>query len=177
MIRVWSLFVRLAHWTLVAAVLGAWWTRHGGAWHEWLGYLALVVVIARVVCGFAVPDSSQATQTSRFVRFRNFVRGPRETLAYARELIRLNEPRHIGHNPLGGWMIVLLIVAVICTAASGVLYTTPQFWGVKWVEDVHEFFANALLALACLHVAGVVFTSFRHHENLLRAMVTGNKRE
>ena len=66
---------------------------------------------------------------------------------------------------------------MICTAASGVLYTTPQFWGVKWLEDVHEFFANALLALACLHVAGVVFTSFRHHENLLRAMVTGNQRE
>jgi hypothetical protein len=37
-------------------------------------------------------------------------------------------------------------------------------------------FAELLLALAALHVAGVAFTSIRHRENLVAAMLHGKKR-
>lgn len=166
--RVWDVFVRAAHWTLVAAVGCAWLTRHGGGrWHEALGYVALGVVAARIVWGVVGP---------RYARFAQFVRTPSATLEYARRVVAHAEPRYLGHNPLGGWMIVALVAAVLAATVSGWLYTTDRFWGVEWVEEAHEHFSNGLLALVALHVAGVVFSSRRHGENLVRAMISGEKR-
>jgi len=82
----------------------------------------------------------------------------------------------MGHNPLGGWMIVALLATALAAAISGWVYTTDAFWGVAWVERVHVFFAELLLVLAALHVAGVAFTSIRHRENLVAAMLHGKKR-
>jgi cytochrome b len=52
---------------------------------------------------------------------------------------------------------------------------TLQFFGVAWVQDLHTYAADAALGLALLHVLGVVFTSVRHRENLVRSMLTGRK--
>ncbi len=161
---VWDAFVRAAHWTLVACVAAAWFTR--GARHEWIGYAALAVVFLRFAWGFAGP---------RYARFAQFLRSPRATLGYACSLTRGAEPRYLGHNPLGGWMIVALLASVAAAGATGWLASTDRFWGVEWVQELHEACADALLWLAGLHVAGVAFTSVRQRENLVRAMLTGRK--
>ena len=166
-VPVWDAFVRIAHWTLVASVAAAWLTRHAGDWHEWLGYAALAVVLARIAWGFV---------GTPYARFGQFVRSPAATLDYARRVLAHAEPRHIGHNPLGAYMILLLVLMVILVAASGWLATTDTYWGVKWVEELHEGLSNALLSLVALHIAGVVFSSLRHHENLVAAMIGGRKR-
>ena len=162
--KVWDPFIRAAHWVLVASVAAAWFTRE--ELHEWLGYTALAIVGLRIVWGFA---------GSGYARFRQFVRGPATTLAYARAFVARAEPRYLGHNPLGSWMIVALLATVALTCASGWLSTTDRYWGVTWVQDTHEFLADALVALAVLHVGGVIYTSLRHRENLPAAMITGRK--
>jgi len=163
-LKVWDPFVRVAHWCLVASIAAAWFTSK--ALHEWLGYVALGIVLLRIVWGGI---------GSRYARWPQFVLGPRATLAYARAVVARIEPRYLGHNPLGGWMIVALLGTVVLTGATGWLSVTDRFWGVAWVQDTHAFLADVLVALAGLHVAGVIFTSLRHRENLPLAMVTGRK--
>jgi cytochrome b len=166
-VRVWDPFVRIAHWTLVATILGSWFTRHAGAVHEWVGHAALAVIVARVAWGFA--GSSHA-------RFAAFLVSPARTWDYAKLVAAGREPRHLGHNPLGGWMVLALLALAAASGVSGWLYTTDRFWGIEWVETTHRLLAWALYAMAGLHLAGVIFTSRRHRENLVAAMFTGDKR-
>ncbi len=72
-------------------------------------------------------------------------------------------------------MIIALLATLGGTALTGYLMTTEPFWGAKWVQEVHEFLASALLGLIAVHVLGVVVTSLTHRENLLIAMITGRK--
>jgi len=165
---VWDPLVRIGHWALVATVAGAWFTQHGGgALHEWLGYASLALVVLRILWGLV---------GSRRARFTSFVLWPAATLAYARAALERRAPRYIGHNPLGGWMIVALIAAIAVTDLTGWLFTTDRFWGVAWVEELHEMVADVLLGLIALHVAGVAIASSRHRENLVAAMIDGRKR-
>ncbi len=166
-IKVWDAFVRFAHWMLAITVAGAWLTEDSGPVHEWLGYAALAIVSARIAWGLV---------GTRYARFSQFVRAPAATLLYARQVLARSEPRHVGHNPLGAYMIVALIIMVILVGGSGWLYTTDAFWGVEWMEELHEGLANALLGLIALHVAGVIFSSLRHRENLVATMFHGRKR-
>ncbi len=168
MVRVWDPFVRSAHWTLVLCVGLAWLTREGPPRvHDLAGHAALAVVAVRILWGFVGPPHA---------RFADFVRGPRATLRYARALLAGREPRFLGHNPLGGWMILALLSTVVATGLSGWLLTTDAFWGSQAMEALHDATADLLLLLIAGHVAGVVFTSRRHGENLVVAMITGRKR-
>ena len=169
MMKVWDGVVRVGHWTLAASVILAWATHEGGGrWHEWIGYVALATALLRILWGFA---------GSRYARFAQFVYPPKTTIAYAGSLLKGNEPRYIGHNPLGGWMVVVLLVTVAASGFTGWLFTTDRFWGEEWLEELHGAISNALLPLVSLHLAGVIFTSWKHRENLVRAMLTGRKRD
>jgi cytochrome b len=166
---VWDPVVRVLHWALAASIAAAWVTRHGyGVWHERIGYASLIIVTVRFVWGWIGP---------RYARFGQFVRTPSATLRYAGQMLGYKEARYIGHNPLGGWMILALLAVAALAGSSGWLYTTDAYWGVEWVEDLHEALAIFLLVLVALHVAGVVAASWRHRENLVAAMIHGRKRQ
>jgi cytochrome b len=168
---VWTWPVRLLHWSLVASVTGAWFTREGMAMlhevHIWLGYCALGIASARVALGF--------WSGNRYTRFAQFVQGRRPTLGYARAVLRHQAPRYLGHNPLGGWMVLALLGCVGALGFTGWLYTTDMFWGYGWLADLHMYLGWTLLALVALHVGGVLFTSWQHKENLVAAMASGRK--
>ncbi|MEQ1775363.1 MAG: cytochrome b/b6 domain-containing protein [Burkholderiales bacterium] len=167
-VRVWDLLVRIGHWSLVIGIVAAWFTR--GKWHEWLGYAVLGIVVLRIVWGLI------ARGGSRYARFTQFLRSPAGTLQYTKQILSYCEPRYLGHNPLGGWMIVALLITIIGVCATGWLYTTERFWGIEWVEELHEGLTNFLIALVGLHIGGVIFSSWRHGENLVAAMINGRKR-
>ena len=164
-VKVWDLLVRAGHWALLIGIFAAWFTQ--GKWHEWLGYAVLGIVLVRIVWGLI---------GSRYARFTQFVRSPAATLDYTGQILAHREPRHLGHNPLGGWMTVVLLIMITAVCATGWLFTTDRFWGVEWVEELHEWLTNAMFALVALHVCGVIFSSIRHGENLEAAMFSGRKR-
>ena len=164
---VWDPLVRVLHWSLVTGLTIAWLTEDGpGFLHDGAGYVVLGVIATRVVWGLI---------GTRYARFFSFIPTPSDTISYAKSIVHGTEPRYLGHNPLGGWMIVALLSCAGAAGLSGWLYTTDTFWGIEWMEDLHEAFANLLLFLVACHVAGVIFTSFRGHENLVRSMINGWK--
>ena len=165
-VRVWDPLVRVLHWTLAAGVVLAYATgEHGGRRHELIGYVALGALGLRVVWGFV---------GSRHARFADFVPRLAPLVDYCRSLVRRREPRFIGHNPLGGVWIVLMLCLVAAVSASGI--ALERLGEIHLLEEAHEALAAGLLTAAVVHLAGVAWGSVRHHENLARAMVTGRKR-
>jgi cytochrome b len=128
--------------------------------------VALAIVLMRLLWGAI---------GSHYARFVQFVRGPRSTWSYLMAVLQRREPRYLGHNPLGACMVLALLASVAGLALTGWLYTTDRFWGDATVEQAHLLLAWGLLALVVLHVAGVLFTSQRQRENLIAAMVSGDK--
>ncbi len=168
-VAVWDPWIRLFHWSLVTAIIMSWLTHEGvGLVHHVAGYAALALIGARLAMG--------VLSSSEYARFSSFMRSPRTTWAYTRDVAARREGRHLGHNPLGAWMIVALIINVAVVSTSGWLYTTDAYWGVEWVGNLHDWSADLLLWLIGLHLLGVAFTSWRHRENLVGAMILGRKR-
>jgi cytochrome b len=168
LVRVWDPFVRIFHWSLVGLFVLAFATGDETEWlHLTAGYAIAGLILLRIIWGFVGP---------RHARFGDFVRTPREVTAYVHTAIRLRTPRYLGHNPAGGVMIIALLTMLIGISATGFMMTTDAFWGAQWVEDLHKGLVYATLGLIALHVAGVVFASIEHGENLVKAMVTGRKR-
>ncbi|MES2191035.1 MAG: cytochrome b/b6 domain-containing protein [Pseudomonadota bacterium] len=168
-VKVWDGLVRSLHWLLVLSVALAWISSLGFGLlkaHEPAGYVALAVVTARVAWGFI---------GSRHARFAQFVRRPRAVRDYAVQLRTGTEPRYIGHNPLGGWMVLLLLAVVASLGLTGWLYTTDYFWGTAWLDQLHAVLAWVLMVLIAGHLGGVIVTSLRHRENLASAMFSGRK--
>ena len=126
-----------------------------------------MIVLLRIGWGIVGP---------RYARFAQFVRGASYTAAYLHRVLGRKEERYLGHNPLGGWMILALLSMLIVVSASGWLATTDRYWGVEWVQELHEALADVLVAFALVHVAGVAYSSLRHRENLVGAMISGHKR-
>jgi cytochrome b len=181
-IRVWDPLVRIFHWALVGGFATAFIVEDDllGV-HVWAGYLVLALIGARLVWGII---------GTRHARFGDFVRKPSDVMAYIRDALRLRAPRYLGHNPAGGAMVIALLVAVALTGLSGLavygaeelsgplaplMSALPGAWG-HFFEEVHEVMANLTLVLVLAHVAGVIFSSLSHRENLIGGMITGLKR-
>ena len=134
--------------------------------HEPVGYVLLALVGLQILWGFV---------GTHHARFANFVVSPGVVLRYLRMLREGRAPRHIGHNPAGGTMILLLLAMLMLVAGSGWMTETDRWFGVPWVDHLHHISAKLLLLLIGMHVAGVVISSWLHQENLVRAMITGRK--
>jgi cytochrome b len=178
-IYVWDPFVRVFHWILVVGFTIAYLTEDDLLTvHVWAGYVVGALVMARVLWGVIGPEHA---------RFSDFLYDAATTFRYVCDLILLRGRRYLGHSPGGGYMVVALLMLIAATVVTGlIVYGGDQQAGPlagmvtkatgKSMEEVHEVIANIALAFVFLHIAAVVFASFAHRENLVRAMVTGYKR-
>ncbi|MGE0023349.1 MAG: cytochrome b/b6 domain-containing protein [Hyphomicrobium sp.] len=167
-VKVWDLFVRAFHWSLVASFALAFLTGDEMEnLHMWAGYAAAGLVALRLVWGLIGP---------RYARFTQFVKSPASVVRYIGDVATGREARYVGHNPAGGVMVVALLAMLVGLSVTGILMTTPAYWHSESLEDVHEVVANLMLGLVVLHLAGVILASIRHHENLVHSMITGRKR-
>lgn len=167
-VRVWDPFVRLFHWCLVLSFAVAWLSAN--TWedvHTWAGYAAGGLILLRLAWGFI---------GTPYARFAHFVRSPKTIVDYLKAVASGSEARHIGHNPAGGAMIVALMLGMTGTAFTGYLLTTDTFWGVAWMQHLHNWSAHGLIILVGVHLIGVALASYRHRENLVHAMIVGRKR-
>ena len=167
-VKVWDPFVRIFHWSLVALFAVAFVTGDEVArLHIWAGYAIAALVALRFIWGVFGP---------RYARFATFVTGPSGVLTYLKQSTRLEAPRHLGHHPAGGAMILALLLLLVGVSVTGFALTTAAFSRSEFMEDIHEVLANITLALVVLHVLGVIVASLAHGENLVSAMITGRKR-
>jgi cytochrome b len=170
----WDLPTRVFHWLLVICIALSWWTGEEALFerHAWVGYTVLVLVVFRLVWGFA---------GSRHSRFSDFLVGPKSILRY----LRGEGSGSPGHNPLGGWSVVVMLVLVLVQAVSGlfnsddVLFNGPLYYGAgvafrDAMGVVHEWAFDVLVVFIALHVAAVLWHQFGRRERILQAMWRGS---
>jgi cytochrome b len=172
----WDLPVRLFHWLLVGLLGFSWWSgeHHDMDWHRLSGYAIVALLIFRIYWGFV---------GGRTARFAQFVKGPRAALDYVRG-------RHTaapGHNPIGGWSVLalLLTLAVMVSTGlfsvdvdgleSGPLSDYVSFDNGRLAAGVHHVAFNVLLALVALHVLAILVYLVRRHD-LIGPMIHGRRR-
>lgn len=179
-IRVWDLPVRIVHWVIVALLVGLLVTGLQGdewlVWHMRFGQTMLALGVFRVLWGFV---------GSRNARFSAFLRGPAEIVRYVRSFTGHHE-RHATHNPLGGWMVVLLLVALLVQATTGLFTNDDVLYGGPLSEKVtkdtsdavsafHRRFWWVVATLSAVHIAAVLAYLALWKDNLIVPMLTGQK--
>lgn len=178
-VKTWDLPVRLFHWTLVALLAFMFWSGKTGGnameYHMYAGYWVLALVLFRVMWGFA---------GSTHARFSDFLAGPGRAIAFARQLMSKTPASVAGHNPLGGWMVLALLISLLVQtgtglfanddiAAEGPLFSLISKQLSDKLSTIHSWNFNLLLVLGAIHVAAVLFHVFVKKENLVAAMFTG----
>lgn len=162
-VRVWDLPLRLFHWTLVFAVGLAFLSSEEDValnqWHVLAGWVAGILIVFRLIWGFVGGEHS---------RFSDFVR-PSRLADHVSGILRGRVESTLGHNPLGAISVFILLGLAAATVWTGA-------FGGEAAEEFHEVIAWTLLAMVALHVAAVVVMSLLVRENLVRAMITGDKR-
>jgi cytochrome b len=181
-VRVWDFGVRAFHWLLVASVIVAAWTgivlgRTTLAWHLGAGVTVAVLLVWRVAWGLL---------GTSYARFASFSYSPRAIVEHVRGIFIRCHRRHLGHNPLGALMVfaffaVLATIVVTGTVTlggrlkQGPLKAFLSYAAGENTLGVHRVLAYFVLGMVVAHLLGVAFESWHRRENLVRAMVTGDK--
>lgn len=180
-VRAWDLPVRLFHWVVVILVAVSVGTGlYGGnamKWHVWSGYALLASLVFRLLWGLV--GSSTA-------RFRDFLYGPARMLAFARDMLARRRTFFLGHNPLGGAMVLVMVLCLLFQAGTGLFANDdiategPLYnWISKDLSDRltawHKLNIKIVYGLVALHVAAVLYHWLVLKENLVTAMFTGRK--
>lgn len=166
-ITVWDRFVRLFHWSVAGAFLLDFWVlEEGDPPHEWVGYFLGVLLILRIIWGFIGPPNA---------RFVNFFPLPSRVKKHLIDLRQGKVDREEGHNPLGGAMVITLMLMLAVVSMSGWMLTWDMFWGSSLMEEIHHTSSNLTMILVVVHVAAIIIMGRVTRIPLIRTMITGKR--
>jgi cytochrome b len=175
---VWDVPTRLFHWLLVGLLGFSWWTAetHRMEWHQLSGFAICGLIVFRILWGLV------GTSTARFA---GFLKGPAAIRDYLRPAEGAASAAAIGHNPLGGWSVLVLLLLLVVQVVtglfavdidgieSGTLSYLVDFDQGRAAAEIHELSFNLLLALSALHVLAILFYLLVKRRNLITPMITG----
>jgi cytochrome b len=180
-IKVWDLPVRIFHWSLVLLFIAAYVTNSLGSdyfvYHLWSGYALIILVSFRVVWGLV---------GTYHARFNHFVKNPLATARYALSVFKKKDKHYLGHNPLGAVMVVVLLIATLVQAITG-LFTNDEIFNVgplyAYINDelslqltsLHRQLFYWILGAIALHILAVIVHVVIKRDNIVRAMFNGKK--
>jgi cytochrome b len=186
LIQVWDLFIRLFHWQLVLLIPFLWLSaEEGGDWliyHQFAAIYLLFLIVLRVLWGF---------WGSKYARFSDFICSPSALLNYARHLFAKSSSTPdsspaLGHNPMGGLMVVLMLLILLLQIVLG-LFSMDDFWFegplVQFISSdlseqltrYHHLLFNVIVAVVGLHIAAIIAYKWVKKQNLVAAMLHGKK--
>ena len=178
---VWDVFVRCFHWSLVSLfTISVASGKVGGEWIVWhmrSGYAILTLILFRLIWGVVGGE---------YARYGSFLAGPVRGFKFAKGLLGKTHEHVIGHNPVGGWMVVVLLLLLGVQAGLGLfsndeIATTGPL--ARYVSDAtsitlmgrHRLIGDILLVLVGVHIAAVLFHVFVKKEGIVSAMISGRK--
>jgi cytochrome b len=178
-VLVWDIPVRVFHWLIVPLVAAAYatWRLNWMVSHEWIGYVTLTLLLFRLSWGFLGSETA---------RFSQLLASPRTVLQHLKGSLRREPDHQVGHNPAGGWMVLILIALLLVETLTGIyvandiadegpLTELVPAWIANAIESAHAIVWDALLAAILLHVLAIAGFAAIKGQNLLLPMITGTK--
>ena len=177
---VWDLPLRLFHWLLVLSMIASYTTAKLGfdwmQWHFYLGYWTVGLVVFRILWGFFGP---------RHARFGSFIHRPSAVWLYLKGMSKRTSPRTIGHNPVGGLMVLLMLLLVAVQATTGLFTTDDVVWAGPYnaavssstastLSTIHSINFNIILGVVGLHISAILFYALYKRQNLVVPMLHGH---
>lgn len=176
---VWDLPLRLFHWSFAFTVFACWFTAENKDdyidLHIQLGYIALGLVIFRILWGFMGP---------KHARFSQFIPSPSQLVSY---LKKSNEKQQVaGHNPLGAFMVILMVLLIVIQTVTGLfisddIFSSGPYYGTisseleKAFKFLHLNTFNIMIAAIVIHICAIFFYWLVKKQNLILPMITGKK--
>jgi cytochrome b len=167
---------RMFHWLFALCFVGAYLSadsEHWRAMHVSLGYTLAGLLMFRVLYGLFGPRQARLGALLRRLG------GAPAWLRSAARALRQRAPAAVNWQQaqyliVSGAVVVLLVLTVPLVLSG---YAAYNEWGASlggdWLEEVHEFFGEACLALAVVHVAALVGLSLLRRKNQALPMLTG----
>jgi cytochrome b len=178
-VLVWDAPIRVFHWLIVALVAAAYatWRLNWMVWHGWVGDAVLALLLFRLLWGFLGGETA---------RFSRFVTSPGMAVRHLKFALRREPDRQAGHNPAGGWMVLLLLALLLAETLTGLfvandiadvgpLTEVVPASAANAIESAHAILWDVLLAAIVLHVLVIAGFAAIKGQNLLRPMITGTK--
>ncbi len=195
-VKVWDIWVRVFHWLLVACILLSYLTGEFGGFdftmpgtdrfvsnmtlHMWSGVTIFALLVFRIIWGFM--GSSTA-------RFSNFLRGPSVILDYVKTVFTGPVKFFAGHNPAGGAVVAIMLLALLVQAVTGMFSQDESFFATKGplaflisdetskvITSRHKLlWEYGILVLIVVHIAANLFYWLIKKQDLIVAMITGRR--